>query len=100
MRLCKTKYKSLFKHLDHAISLSTCLLQRLTLPFRTRFGWDAVNFPHSSLYGDVLCVYDQNSVSNTPVLGLLLHGDCTTSRLSLTHSQTKASRLQIDNRLG
>lgn len=56
-----------------------------SIPFTFKWvlvlGWDGVNFLHSSLYGTVIRISEQNSVDSTPMFYLLLNSAYIVSRL-------------------
>lgn len=70
-----------YKIKQEAIKLFNSL-QRL-LPQKSILCLVGMNSLHSSPYGTVFCICDQNSIDNTPIFQLLLNSACIATRPSL-----------------
>ena len=65
------------------------------LGFCSGFGWDGVNFLHSSSYGGKFWICDQNNVDNTLMFLPLLNP---VKAFSVSHAAPPASRLGVDKK--
>lgn len=63
------------------------------LPLCAGFGWDRVNFPHSSWYGGIFCICAESCVDNAVMFSLTLSSVCTPVRsflpLTSPHQQVR-----------
>ena len=84
-----------------SLDLSRAPLNHLvpsSIPSCTGFGWDGVNFPHSSWYGAMFWICDQNSVHT--LFWLLLNSAYSVKAFSVSHTVLQWSRQAVDKRLG